>query len=52
MRRLPDDVLGIGGLLVRRNLEIATGPNGPARWLAKTQVPRRGGSEDDEAPVP
>ncbi|WP_241831184.1 hypothetical protein [Parafrankia soli] len=23
-----------------------------ARWLAKTQVPRGGGSEDDEAPVP
>ncbi len=30
VRRLLDDVLGIGGLLVRRNLETATGPHGPA----------------------
>ncbi len=29
MWRLLDEVLGIGGLLVRRNLEIATGPDGP-----------------------
>jgi inorganic pyrophosphatase len=30
VQRLLDDVLGIGGLLVRRNLETATGPDGPA----------------------
>ncbi|WP_322751413.1 MULTISPECIES: inorganic pyrophosphatase [unclassified Frankia] len=30
VRRLLDDVLGIGGLLVRRNLETATGSGGPA----------------------
>ncbi len=29
VRRLLDDVLGIGGLLVRRNLETATGSDGP-----------------------
>jgi len=29
VRRLLDDVLGIGGLLVRRNLGAASGPDGP-----------------------
>ncbi|WP_202797637.1 inorganic pyrophosphatase [Candidatus Protofrankia datiscae] len=29
VRRLLDDLLGIGGLLVRRNLETATGSDGP-----------------------
>ncbi|WP_322780500.1 hypothetical protein [Frankia sp. Cas4] len=46
VRRLLDDVLGIGGLLVRRNLETATGSDGPT--AGENRVRRRGGSGDDE----
>ncbi|WP_238429221.1 hypothetical protein [Frankia nepalensis] len=48
VRRLLDDVLGIGGLLVRRDLETPLAQT--ARRPAKSRGRRRSGSRDDEAP--